>query len=58
MAVGAISPIHGRLQFMDFLHGFMDGSAVIVIPNPQPIGENIRAIVKPFQLWVYRPIYK
>ena len=55
--MGAISPIHGRLQFMDFLHGFMDGSAVIVIPNPQPIGGNIRAIVKPFQLWVYRPIY-
>ena len=37
---------------MDFLHGYLEWSAALIIPNPKPIKENIAAIVKPFQFWV------
>ena len=47
-----MSMIYVRFKQMDFLHGFMDGSGVIVIPKPSIANENIDAIIKPFQFWV------
>jgi hypothetical protein len=52
LVVGAIAPIYSRYEWMDFLHGYLEGSAVMIIPKPQPFKNNIQAIVKPFQSWV------
>ena len=57
MIAGPIAPIHSRFRFMNFLHGFMDGTAAIVIQNPKQKSDNIRAIAKPFQIWVYPSIH-
>jgi hypothetical protein len=53
LVIGPISPVYNRFEWMDFLHGHVDGSAAIIIPKPQPTKYNIRAITKPFQLWVW-----
>jgi len=53
---GPIVTIYSRFRFMNFLHGFMDGTAAIVIQNPKQKSDNIRAIAKPFQIWVYPSI--
>ena len=45
-------PTSSRFKWMDFLHGYLEWSAALIIPNPKPIKENIAAIVKPFQFWV------
>ena len=50
--VGAIGLFQYRLKIMDFLHGYLDGTIVLVIPKPKPLTENIYAIIKPFQPWV------
>ena len=52
MLVGAIGLFQYRLKIMDFLHGYLDGTIVLVIPKPKPLTENIYAIIKPFQPWV------
>ena len=51
--VGAIGLFQYRLKIMDFLHGFLEGTVVLVIPNPQLLTQNIDAIIKPFQPWVF-----
>ena len=52
LVVGALAPIHSRFVWMDFLHGYVDGTAAMIIPKPQPYKSNISAIAKPFQSWV------
>ena len=37
---------------MDFLHGYLESAAALIIAKPEPIKDNIAAIVKPFQPWV------
>jgi len=53
LVVGTIVPIHSRFEWMDFLQGHMDGSAAIIIKKPELVNENIHAIAKPFQPWVF-----
>ena len=48
-----IVPIQSRFEWMDFLHGHMDGSAAMIIKRPELVNENIHAIAKPFQPWVF-----
>ena len=52
LIVGLVVPTPSRFKWMDFLHGYLEWSAALIIPNPKPIKENIAAIVKPFQFWV------
>ena len=55
LVVGTLVPIHSRFEWMDFLHGHMDGSAALIIKKPiKIVNENIHAIAKPFQPWVFR----
>ena len=49
LVVGTIVPIQSRFEWMDFLHGHMDGSAAMIIKKPERVNENIHAIAKPFQ---------
>ena len=53
LVVGTITQLYSRFEWMDFLHGYVDGSAAMIIPKPQPLKDNIRAIAKPFQFWVW-----
>ena len=47
---------------MDFLHGYGDGSEVIIISNPQPINYNAWVIEKPLNIdyccWLINKIIK
>lgn len=52
LLLGTVVPIYSRFEWMVFLHGYLEGSAAIIILKPQPMKENIRAIVKPFKPWV------
>jgi len=53
LVVGTVAQFYSRVEWMDFLHGYGDGSVVMIIPNPQPDKYNVRAIVKPFQFSVW-----
>lgn len=53
LVIGTVAQFYIRLDWMDFLHGYVDGTVVMIIPNPQPVKYNVRAIVKPFQFWVW-----
>ena len=57
LVVGTIVPIHSRFEWMDFLHGHMDGSAALIIKKAKIVNENINAIAKPFQPWVLVKMY-
>ena len=52
LVVGVVVPVESRIEWMDFMHGYLEWSSSIIIPNPKPIKDNIAAIVKPFQFWV------
>ena len=48
LVVGTRVPIKSRFEWMDFLHGHMDGSAAMIIKKPERVNENIHAIANPF----------
>ena len=52
LGVGVLAPMHSRFEWMDFLYGYVEGRAAMIIPKPQPFKINISAITKPFQFWV------
>ena len=57
LVVGTVLPIHSRFQWMDYLHGYLESAAALIIPKPEPFNSNIGAIVKPFQPRVNKEIY-
>ena len=57
-AIGSITSNQSRFPWMDFLHGNLEWAAVLIIPKPQPVKDNIAAIIKPFQPWVCLTIFK
>ena len=52
MIVGPLALLQSRLKQIDFLHGFVEGTIALIIPEPKSEQEDIRVVVKPFQNWV------
>ena len=57
LVVGVVVPVESRIEWMDFLHGYLEWSSSIIIPKPEPFHSNIGAIVKPLQSWVCDKLY-
>lgn len=58
LVVGTLAPMYILFEQLDFLHGHLDGSSALIIPKPQPVNQNIHAIFKPFQTWVFQYFYQ
>ena len=49
MILGLIAQTHGRFRFLDIPHPWMFSAPAFLIPTPEEIGNNVGAVVKPFQ---------
>jgi hypothetical protein len=59
MILGAISQSIGigRLDYLEIPHSWLHARIAFLIPMPEVLQNNVDAVIKPFQGWVYRPIF-
>ena len=61
LIITAMTPSSERFRKLELVHYWFYGQSAFLIPTPEEIGNNVGAVVKPFQFWVcqlYQLVFK